>query len=141
MIIEFDFEKDKNDPDYSSYSIRYCGSSCNSDDSNAFVRGSTNQKYNPGKKNNWDFRFLYKDKTIYLLSGTVQICKASFDLERTLGTNIANVGFTGFVASTRHDLNIVGSFICEDNYLMSKMKGWFYEGGRTYSERNYEPAR
>ena len=142
LIIEFDFEKDKNDPDYSSYSIRYCGSSCNSDDSNAFVKGSiSNQKYNPGKKNNWDFRFLYKDKTIYLLSGTVQICKASFDLERTLGTNIANVGFTGFVASTRHDLNIVGSFICEDNYLMSKMKGWFYEGGRTYSERNYEPDK
>ena len=142
LIIEFDFEKDKNDPDYSSFSIRYCGSSCNSDDSNAFAKGSIpNQKYNPGKKNNWDFRFLYKDKTIYLLSGTVQIYKVSYDLERTLGTNIANVGFTGFVASTRHDLNIVGSFICEDNYLMSKMKGWFYEGGRTYSERNYEPDK
>ena len=64
-----------------------------------------------------------------------QLC----DLEKTLGTNIAFVGFTGFKAVYREEINIYGTFICEDNYLISKMKGSFYEGGKTYSERNYEP--
>ena len=142
LIIEFDFERDNKDPDSNNFSIRYCDNGCSRDDRYAFAKGPIiNQKYKPGQRNNWDFRFIYKDKTIFLLSGTTQIYEVSYDLERTLRTNIAYVGFTGFMTGSRQDINIIGTFICEDNYMMSKIRGSFYEDGRTYSERNYEPGK
>ena len=36
---------------------------------------------------------------------------------------------------------MIFSVICEDNYLLSKMKGAFYESGKTYSEKTYEPGQ
>ena len=61
----------------------------------------------------------------------------SYDLEKTLGTNIAFVGFTGFMESTGQEVNIMGTFICEDNYVISKMKGQFYQNGKFYDEMDY----
>ena len=143
LIIEFDFVQDYYDPDTSSFSIRYCGTSCSMYDNSAIVsKGLSQQRYTPGQKNSWDFRLVYADKTFYLYSGpNVVLHQMSIDLEATLGTNIAFVGFTGFMESNRGEINIFGSFICEDNYLLSKMKGAFYESGKTYSEKTYEPGQ
>ena len=142
LIIEFDFEKDYGDPAPNSVSMRYCGTSCGVNEKLAFFSTTLNQQpYTKGKRNNWDFRLVYRDKTLILYAGTSVIKSISYDLEKTLGTNIAFVGFTGFKAVYREEINIYGTFICEDNYLISKMKGSFYEGGKTYSERNYEPEK
>ena len=118
LIIEFDFVKDTNDPDSNSFSIRYCSSTCgSSSDNNAFGKKKLgNQKFQIGQKNEWDFRFLYQNKNIYVYSGPNTILYSSkYDLESTLDTNIAYVGFTGFMESNRGEINLMGTFICEDN--------------------------
>ena len=142
LIIEFDFEKDYNDPAANSFSIRYCDKSCKADDKIAIVSKPLNyQGYSPGKRNDWDFRLVYNRRTISLYAGNTFLHSVNFDLKQRLGTNIAFVGFTGFMASNRAEVSLFGTFICEDNYELSRMQGWFYEGGRTYSERNYGPGQ
>jgi hypothetical protein len=142
LIIEFDFVEDYYDPGANSFSIRYCGTSCSSYDYKAFASYElTNQKYVPGQKNNWDFRFVYAHKTIYLYSGPNTILYSkSYDLEATLGTNIAFVGFTGFMESNRGEINLMGTFMCEDNYVLSKMKGYFYVDDYYYETLSYWPG-
>ena len=139
LIIEFDFWKDSYDPADSSFSIRYCGTTCHSYDNKAQVsKKLTTQMYKPGQKNEWDFRLVYSDKTLILYSGpNIVLHQMSYDLEKTLGTNIAFVGFTGFMESTGQEVNIMGTFICEDNYVISKMKGQFYQNGKFYDEMDY----
>ena len=139
LIIEFDFWKDSYDPADSSFSIRYCGTTCHSYDNQAQVtKKLTTQMYKPGQKNEWDFRLVYSDKTLILYSGpNIVLHQMSYDLEKTLGTNIAFVGFTGFMESTGQEVNIMGTFICEDNYVISKMKGQFYQNGKFYDEMDY----
>ena len=34
----------------------------------------------------------------------------------------------------------MGTFMCEDNYVITRMKGYFYEDGYTYESMNYEPG-
>ena len=59
VVIEFDFVKDYEDPDSSSFSIRYCRSSCMSSDYRATVSQKlTSQRYVAGQKNEWDFMIL-----------------------------------------------------------------------------------
>ena len=90
LIIEFDFEKDYGDPAPNSVSMRYCGTSCGINEKLAFFSTTLNQQtYTRGKKNNWDFRLVYRDKTLILYVGTSVIRTISYDLEKTLGTNIA----------------------------------------------------
>ena len=143
LIIEFDFNPDDYDPGDSSFSIRYCGTSCHSYDSIAQVsKKLTTQAYIPGQRNEWDFRLVYKEKTLILYSGPNNVLhQMSYDLEATLGTNIGYVGFTGFMESNRGEVNIMGTFMCEDNYVISKMKGTFYQNGNFYEEANYEPGQ
>ena len=142
LIIEFDFEKDTYDPDSSSFSVRYCGTSCNSFDNSDIVMYSAklnSQRYEPSKTNNWDFRLFYADKKLILNSGPNEVLLTlKIDLEATLGTNIAYVGFTGFIESNRRELSIIGTFICEDNYQISKMPGNFYVNNQLYETAKYE---
>ena len=142
LIIEFDFVEDYYDPGANSFSIRYCGTTCSSYDYKAFASYElSSQKYIAGQKNDWDFRFLYEDKTIYLYSGPNNLLYSkNYDLEKTLGTNIAYVGFTGFMESNRGEINLMGSFMCEDNYVITKMQGYFYEDDYIYETMNYEPG-
>ena len=143
VVIEFDFVKDYEDPDSSSFSIRYCRSSCMSSDYKATVSQKlTSQRYVAGQKNEWDFRLVYANKQLTLYSGPNAILYTmNYDLESYLGTNIAYVGFTGYMESTRGEINLQGTFVCEDNYVISKMGGSFYENyDDFYSYSTYEPG-
>ena len=128
LIVGFDFERDLNDPDDSSFSIRYCDKFCSADDKYSYYHGYLpNQKYNYFADNHWDFRLVYDNKRIKILSGATDVLFIKdFDLEGTLGTNIGFVGFTGFTYSNRREINLLGSFMCEDNYDITKMPGNFY---------------
>ena len=140
LIVEFDFQKDLNDPGDNSFSIRYCKNSCSADDKYASFRGELkNQPYNYLNNNNWDFRLIYANKLLKLYSGASQeLFKISADLEDLLGTNIAFVGFTGFTYSNRREINLLGSFMCEDNYEISLMPGYFYINEQTFETATYQ---
>ena len=140
VIIEFDFVKDYRDPDYDSFSIRYCGSSCDASDWNAMVSKPLRfQRYIAGQKNEWDFRLIYQNRYLYLYSGpNTLLYTLDIDLENELDTNIAFVGFTGFMESNRGEINLMGTFMCEDNYALPKMIGYFYEKYQYYETYNYE---
>ena len=141
LIIEFDFVKDTYDPDSSSFSIRFCEKECQtSSDRYAFYSAKLNsQRYDPTKVNNWDFRFIYKNNKIDLYSGQNEIIfSKSISLEDSLGTNIAYVGFTGFMESNRREISLIGTFICEDNYEISKMPGNFLINNNLYETATYE---
>ena len=142
LVIEFDFVKDNNDPDENSFSIRYCDTSCYSDDTNAFAKQAlSSQKYIAGQKNEWDFRFVYDNKRFTLYSGpNTKLYQTDYDLEKMLGTNIAYVGFTGFMESNRGELNLIGTFMCEDNYAINKIKSYFYKDGKFSEQASYEPG-
>ena len=120
VIIEFNFAKDYNDPDYGSISIKYCGSSCDASDADIMVSKPLKfQKYIPGKKNEWDFILIYENKNLNLYSGPNNLLHSlRYDLENTLGSNMASIDFTGFMESNRGEINLSGTFICEDNYLI-----------------------
>ena len=140
LIIEFDFQKDKNDPDDSSFSVRFCDKSCTADDAYSMYKAKlTNQQYNYLMNNNWDFRLIYANKQLQILSGASQaIYTKAINLEELLGTNIAFVGFTGFTFSNRREINLLGSFICEDNYEISLMPGNFYINEKKYECATYQ---
>ena len=127
-IIEFDFNKNRNDPDDSSYSFRYCDTTCSNDDANAIVYDKLNaQRYDPTKTMNWDFRLIYTDGRLYLYSGAnTLLFSYSVSLSSVLESNTAYVGFTGNMAGNRRELSVLGTFICEDNFDISKMTGSFY---------------
>ena len=141
LIVEFDFVKDISDPAGNSFSIRYCGSSCDSSDSNAlYYQTLTVQNYVAGQKNEWDFRLVYQNKELKLYSGPNNVLHSlEFDLESYLDTNIAYVGFTGFMESNRGEINLMGTFMCEDNYALPKMVGYFYDEPNFDSTHEYEP--
>jgi len=143
LVIEFDFVKDQEDPDSSSFSIKYCRSSCtNSDYRTMTSEKLTSQRYEAGKKSEWDFRFIYANKKFYLYSGPNTVLYSfSYDLEDILGTNIAYVGYTGFMESTRGEINLQGTFICEDNYVITKLVGYYLlENDGFYNYLYYEPG-
>ena len=128
FILEFDFDKTLNDPDDSSYSFRYCDSQCSNDDSAAYISGKLiNQRFNPSKDMTWDFRLIYTDKKLMVYSGPNELLFShNVDLYSVLGSNTAYVGFTGNMNGNRRELNVLGTFICEDNFDISKMSGKFY---------------
>ena len=143
LVIEFDFEKNDYDPDSNSFSLRFCDTSCNSNDrdTNIVIHSArlTSQKYDSTKDNDWDFRLFYANKRLSLYSGPNELMfSTNFDLEAKLGTNIAYVGFTGFIESNRRELSIIGTFICEDNYQISKMPGNFYVNNGKLDTAIYE---
>ena len=142
LIIEFDFVKDTNDPDDNSFSMRYCSSTCGtSSDTQAFAKKKISyQKFFPGQKNEWDFRLVYENKKIYIHSGPNNVLHSlNYDLEKTLDTNIAYVGFTGFMESNRGEINLIGTFICEDNYVLKKMIGYFLKDQTLLLSTEYQP--
>ena len=140
LIIEFDFEKDYYDPDTNSFSVRFCRSSCASEDNKAIYSYRLNtQRYDKTRTNNWDFRLIYDTKKLYLYSGPNDVIwSAKYDLEATLGTNIGFVGFTGFMESNKREIGLIGSFICEDNYEIKKMPGNFLLNGQLYETASYQ---
>ncbi len=140
LIIEFDFEQDVYDPDSNSFSVRYCGKTCHSYDNIASHTSRLNyQRYDTTRENNWDFRLIYVEKKLILYSGeSTIIYNAAADLESLLGTNIAYVGFTGFMESNRREISLVGTFICEDNYQIPLMPGVFSVNGNSYTLYNFE---
>ena len=140
LIIEFDFEKDYYDPDSNSFSVRFCKTSCASEDYKAMYYNRLNsQRYDKTRVNNWDFRLIYDTKKLYLYSGPNEVIySVNIDLEDTLGTNIGFVGFTGFMESNRREISLIGSFICEDNYEIKKMPGYFFINGELYESAGYQ---
>ena len=140
LIIEFDFEQDSYDPDSNSFSVRYCGTTCHSYDNYAFYSARLNyQRYDTTRANNWDFRLIYVGKILTLYSGSNQIIfQKAIDLETLLSTEIAYVGFTGFMESNRREISLIGSFICEDNYEMSLIPGVFVINGQGYIQYDFE---
>ena len=127
FIFEFDFNKNSNDVDESSYSFKYCDSACTNDDSKAIYKGKLiNQRFDTTKIMNWDFRLIYNDNIIKVYSGPNDILyEYKVDLTEKLGSTIPYVGFTGYQRGNRRELNLIGTFICEDNYDISKLKGKF----------------
>jgi len=139
-IIEFDFNKGNHDPDDSSYSFRFCDSTCSNDDSNAILSGKLSyQRFDPTKDMNWDFRLIYGDKKLTLYSGAnQQIFQYEVDLASTLDAYTAYVGFTGHMSGNRRELNVLGTFVCEDNFDISRMTGKFYVNEQEYDTYSYE---
>ena len=144
LIVEFDFFKDSNDPDTSSYSLRFCTNTCNSDDNSYLVFGKgrlNSQTYDANKVMNWDFRLIYIDKVLSLYSGQNEmIYSGRYDLVSKLGTNIAYVGFTGFLEGNNRELSLLGTFVCEDNYDLPKMYGDFYINSKAVREATFTPG-
>ena len=141
LIIEFDFEKNTYDPDSDSFSVRYCEKSCETSSDNTAIYSSrlNSQRFDANKANNWDFRLIYDTKKLYLYSGPNEVLYSTYmDLEEKLGTNIAFVGFTGFMESNRREISLIGSFICEDNYVISKMPGNFLVNNQLFDTAGYE---
>ena len=139
-IIEFDFNKNLHDPDDSSYSFRYCDSECINDDDSAFISGKiVNQRYDPTKDMNWDFRLIYVDKKLYLYSGPNElIFTYNADIQSVLESNTAYIGFTGNMNGNRRELNVLGTFVCEDNFDISKMSGKFYVNDQELDTYTYK---
>ena len=139
-IIEFDFNKHLHDPDDSSFSFRYCDSECTNDDDNAFISGNiVNQRYDSTKDMNWDFRLIYVDKKLYLYSGPNEVLfTQSVDLQNVLESNTAYIGFTGNMNGNRRELNVLGTFVCEDNFDISKMSGKFYVNDQELDTYTYK---
>ena len=139
-IIEFDFNKNLHDPDDNSFSFRYCDSECTNDDDNAFISGKiVNQRYDPTKDMNWDFRLIYVDKKLYLYSGPNEVIFTySVDIQSILESNTAYIGFTGNMNGNRRELNVLGTFICEDNFDISKMSGKFYVNDQELDTYTYK---
>ena len=48
------------------------------------------------------------------------------DLQSILESNPAFMGFTGNMNINRRELNVLETFVCEDNFNISKMIGKFY---------------
>ena len=138
-IIEFDFEKSLNDPDSNSFSFRYCDSDCSNDDAKAIMSGRLNSKrFDPTRINNWDFRLIYVDKKLFLYSGPNEIIFTyNVDLSKVLQSNTAYVGFTGYMSGNRREVNVLGTFICEDNFDINRMVGQFYVDDKTYDTYTY----
>ena len=139
-IIEFDFEKNINDPDDSSFSVRYCDNDCSNDDSKAIYSGRLNsQRFDCSKDMNWDFRLMYIDKKLNLYSGPNDVLfSIPVDLASVLESNTAYVGFTGYMYGNRRELNVLGTFICEDNFDISKMSGKFYVNDQALDTYTYK---
>ena len=139
-VVEFDFEKSLNDPDDSSYSFKYCDSDCSNDDTKAYTYGKlTSQRFDPTSTMNWDFRLIYIDKKLYLYSGSnTVIFTYNVDLYKVLESNTAYVGFTGYMNGNRRELNVLGTFICEDNFDISRMNGKFYVNEKELDTYTYK---
>ena len=139
-IIEFDFNRNRNDPDDSSFSFRYCDSECSNDDSTSLRYGKlTSQRFDTTKTMNWDFRLIYIDKKLNLYSGPNElIFSYNVDLYSQLQSNTAYIGFTGYMNGNRRELNVLGTFICEDNFDISKMSGKFYVNDQELDTYTYK---
>ena len=138
-VIEFDFDRSLSDPDSSSYSFKYCDSDCSNDDSKAIISGRLNsQRFDPSRTNNWDFRLVYVDKKLFLYSGPNDIIFTyNVDLYKMLQANTAYIGFTGYMHGNRREVNVLGTFICEDNFDITRMVGKFYVDDQTYDTYTY----
>ena len=139
-IIEFDFNKGNHDPDDSSYSFRFCDNDCSNDDSKAIASGKLNlQRFDPTRDMNWDFRLIYADKKLTVYSGAnQQIFSQAVDLAATLNAYTAYVGFTGHMSGNRRELNVLGTFVCEDNFDISRMTGKFFVNEKEYDTYSFE---
>ena len=88
---------------------------------------------------NWDFRLVYVDKKLYLYSGANSILFSySVDLSKVFESNTAYVGFTGNMSGNRRELSVLGTFICEDNYDITKMVGKFYVNNKELDTYTYK---
>ena len=139
-IIEFDFNRNLNDPDSNSYSLRYCDSDCSNDDAKALINGKLiYQRFDPTRTNNWDFRLVYEDKKLFLYSGPNDIIFTyNVDFYDVLQSNTAYIGFTGYMDNYGKELNVLGTFICEDNFDITRMVGQFYVDDETYDTYAYK---
>ena len=140
FIVEFDFNKNTNDVDTSSYSFKYCDSACTNDDSKAIYKGKlSNQRFDATKTMNWDFRLIYNDGSLKVYSGPNDVLyEYKVDLADKLGTTIPYVGFTGYQHGNRRELSLLGTFICEDNYDITKLKGKFVVDGEKVETASYK---
>ena len=140
FIAEFDFNKNTNDVDTSSYSFKYCDSSCTNDDSKAIYKGKlSNQRFDATKTMNWDFRLIYSDSSLKVYSGPNDVLyEYKVSLSDKLGTTIPYVGFTGYQHGNRRELSLLGTFICEDNYDITKLKGKFVVDGEKVETASYK---
>ena len=138
-IVEFDFNRNKKDPDDSSYSFRFCDNDCSNDDSKAIGFGRlTSGIYDPTRDMNWDFKLIYGDKQLILSSGSNNFFTQSVDLSENLGTYTAFVGFTGYMNGNKRELNVLGTFVCEDNFEITRLAGKFYVNEREYERYSFE---
>jgi len=138
-IVEFDFNKNNKDPDDSSYSFRFCDNDCSNDDTKAIGFGRlSSQRYNPTKDMNWDFRLIYDNKKLKIQSGSQAFYTEDVNLKENLGTYAAFVGFNGYMNGNKRELNVLGTFVCEDNFDITKMAGKFYVNENEYERYPFE---
>ena len=140
LIMEFDFNRNSYDPDSSSYSLKFCSSTCSGDDSNAIYKGKlTIQRFDPTKNINWDFILIYNENKIKVYSGpNDELYQYSINLSEKFGSNLVYVGFTGYQRGNRRELNLLGNFICEDNFDLTRMKGSFVVDGKKLLTASYK---
>ena len=138
-IIKFDFNQSLNNSDSNNYSLIYCDSDCSNNDANTLMSGKLTQRFDPTKANNWDFRLIYLDKKLFLYSGQNEIIFIyDTDLYKILQSNTAYIGFTGYMNGNRRELNVLGTFICEDNFDITRMVGKFFVNNKTYDTYTYK---
>ena len=142
FVAEFDFKKDTNDPDSSSFSFRYCDSSCPSDDSNAIYKMKlSDQRYSSTQDMSWDFKLIYSDNKLQFYSGANTLLYTyTVNFKEQFGEPGAYIGYTSYLKTSKRQLKLSG-FICEDDYDMAQMHGLFLLNGQTSSTVSLTPTQ
>ena len=141
-VAEFDFKKDTNDPDASSFSFRYCDSSCSSDDVNAIYKAKlSDQRYSSTVNMSWDFKLIYSDNKLQFYSGANTLLYTyTVNLWNIFGEPGAYIGHTAYLKTSKRTLKFSG-FVCEDDYDMAKMHGLFLFNGEKTSTVSLTPTQ
>ena len=136
-IIEFIFNKNQEKPEEIYYSLKYCDLECSNDD--LFSGKLENIKFELNKIIEFDFKFIYEDKEFILYSGQDRIKHTNLvNIESTFEANTSYIGFTGYMNDKSIELNLSGTFVCEDNFDISKIDGKFYINNKYYDTYSYE---
>ena len=126
-VVETDLFQNAGDFSCNTLSIHKCTGTavCSASESGTKQVNLVNQIYNPSVPQTFDIRLMYSDGVVKVYSGDQQMLTDNFNFTDVYGSEALYLGFTGFFRGNRKELNMLGSFICEDNYDVTKMNGHF----------------
>ena len=130
-VVETDLFQNAGDFSCNTLSIHKCTGTavCSASESGTKQVNLVNQIYNPSVPQTFDIRLMYSDGVVKVYSGDQQMLTDNFNFTDVYGSEALYLGFTGFFRGNRKELNMLGSFICEDNYDVTKMNGHFLVNG------------